>query len=440
MDTDLEKGLHYGDKKYNSILSVLIPRRGFIATAVLIYVNIVIFILMAVAGVGIFMPDTLGLLEWGADFGPLTLTGDWWRTFTCNFVHISIFHLVMNMYALLFISLWLEPLIGTRRMFFSYTLTGLCSAACSLLIHSDLISAGASGSIFGLYGIFLAFLFSHRIEKSQRQALLASILVFVGYNLLNGMQSGIDNAAHVGGLVSGLMLGYVYVFADKQEKISSQRLLTITGEISIFLLFAASIFGISKNIPSEYKEIREEWNSGAAQEYLAGESTGENGEEYDLPPYQIATNKDWYNFIDTESSFACKYPSNWTREEVSNSDFTGAVPPLLVLTNGLNSLTITKVNSPNKQDFDGAKEQLLKVMNEKEADYEHTQATINGIQYEKILRNMQAAGTDGTRYEVNQLVLYHFPVNKEFTLIIQAMYNDDRAKEDLDNIIETIRL
>lgn len=439
MDTDLEKGLHYGDKKYNSILSVLIPRRGFIATAVLIYVNIVIFILMAVAGVGIFMPDTLGLLEWGADFGPLTLTGDWWRTFTCNFVHISIFHLVMNMYALLFISLWLEPLIGTRRMFFSYTLTGLCSAACSLLIHSDLISAGASGSIFGLYGIFLAFLFSHRIEKSQRQALLASILVFVGYNLLNGMQSGIDNAAHVGGLVSGLMLGYVYVFADKQEKISSQRLLTITGEISIFLLFATSIFGISKNIPSEYKEIREEWNSGAAQEYLAGESTGENGEEYDLPPYQIATNKDWYNFIDTESSFACKYPSNWTREEVSNSDFTGAVPPLLVLTNGLNSLTITKVNSPNKQDFDGAKEQLLKVMNEKEADYEHTQATINGIQYEKILRNMQAAGTDGTSYEVNQLVLYHFPVNKEFTLIIQAMYNDDRAKEDLDNIIETIR-
>lgn len=439
MDTDLEKGLHYGDKKYNSILSVLIPRRGFIATAVLIYVNIVIFILMAVAGVGIFMPDTLGLLEWGADFGPLTLTGDWWRTFTCNFVHISIFHLVMNMYALLFISLWLEPLIGTRRMFFSYTLTGLCSAACSLLIHSDLISAGASGSIFGLYGIFLAFLFSHRIEKSQRQALLASILVFVCYNLLNGMQSGIDNAAHVGGLVSGLMLGYVYVFADKQEKISSQRLLTITGEISIFLLFATSIFGISKNIPSEYKEIREEWNSGAAQEYLAGESTGENGEEYDLPPYQIATNKDWYNFIDTESSFACKYPSNWTREEVSNSDFTGAVPPLLVLTNGLNSLTITKVNSPNKQDFDGAKEQLLKVMNEKEADYEHTQATINGIQYEKILRNMQAAGTDGTSYEVNQLVLYHFPVNKEFTLIIQAMYNDDRAKEDLDNIIETIR-
>lgn len=439
MATDPEAELHYGNKKHNSILSVLIPRRGFIATAVLIYVNIVIFILMAIAGVGIFMPDTLGLLEWGADFGPLTLTGDWWRTFTCNFVHIGIFHLIMNMYALLFICLWLEPLIGTRRMFFSYILTGLCSAACSLFIHSDLISAGASGSIFGLYGIFLAFLFSHRIEKSQRQALLASILVFVGYNLLNGMQSGVDNAAHAGGLISGIMLGYVYVFAYKQEKISSQRLLTITGEITIFLLFVASIFGISENIPSEYKDIREEWNNGAAQEYLAGESTGENEEEYDLPSYQIATNKDWYNFIDTESSFACKYPSNWTREEVSDSASTGVVPYLLVLTNGLNTLTITKVISPNKQDFDGAKGQLLKVMNEKGADYEHAQTTINSIQYEKLTKNIQTIGTGETIYRVDQLVMYHFPDNKEFTLIIQAMYNDDRAKKDLDDIIATIR-
>lgn len=439
MATDPEAELHYGNKKHNSILSVLIPRRGFIATTVLIYVNIVIFILMAIAGVGIFMPDTLGLLEWGADFGPLTLTGDWWRTFTCNFVHIGIFHLIMNMYALLFICLWLEPLIGTRRMFFSYILTGLCSAACSLFIHSDLISAGASGSIFGLYGIFLAFLFSHRIEKSQRQALLASILVFVGYNLLNGMQSGVDNAAHAGGLISGIMLGYVYVFAYKQEKISSQRLLTITGEITIFLLFVASIFGISENIPSEYKDIREEWNNGAAQEYLAGESTGENEEEYDLSSYQIATNKDWYNFIDTESSFACKYPSNWTREEVSDSASTGVVPYLLVLTNGLNTLTITKVISPNKQDFDGAKGQLLKVMNEKGADYEHAQTTINSIQYEKLTKNIQTIGTGETIYRVDQLVMYHFPDNKEFTLIIQAMYNDDRAKKDLDDIIATIR-
>lgn len=439
MATDPEAELHYGNKKHNSILSVLIPRRGFIATTVLIYVNIVIFILMAIAGVGIFMPDTLGLLEWGADFGPLTLTGDWWRTFTCNFVHIGIFHLIMNMYALLFICLWLEPLIGTRRMFFSYILTGLCSAACSLFIHSDLISAGASGSIFGLYGIFLAFLFSHRIEKSQRQALLASILVFVGYNLLNGMQSGVDNAAHAGGLISGIMLGYVYVFAYKQEKISSQRLLTITGEITIFLLFVASIFGISENIPSEYKDIREEWNNGAAQEYLAGESTGENEKEYDLPSYQIATNKDWYNFIDTESSFACKYPSNWTREEVSDSASTGVVPYLLVLTNGLNTLTITKVISPNKQDFDGAKGQLLKVMNEKGADYEHAQTTINSIQYEKLTKNIQTIGTGETIYRVDQLVMYHFPDNKEFTLIIQAMYNDDRAKKDLDDIIATIR-
>lgn len=81
-------------------------------------------------------------------------------------------------------------------MFVSYLLTGLCSAVFSLYMHAETISAGASGSIFGLYGIFLAFLLFHRIERSQRKALLTSILIFVGYNLIYGIRAGVDNAAH----------------------------------------------------------------------------------------------------------------------------------------------------------------------------------------------------------------------------------------------------
>ena len=53
-------------------------------------------------------PSTLSLLKWGADFGPLTLTGDWWRTVTCNFIHIGAFHLLMNMYAFMYVGLLLE--------------------------------------------------------------------------------------------------------------------------------------------------------------------------------------------------------------------------------------------------------------------------------------------------------------------------------------------
>ena len=162
--TEEERRLQAESEKESSFIHFFIPRKGFIATPVLIDINILVFILMAATGAGILEPSTLALLNWGADFGPLTLTGDWWRAVTCNFVHIGAFHLLMNMYAFIYIGIWLEHLIGTRRMFVSYLLTGLCSAVFSLYMHAETISAGASGSIFGLYGIFLAFLLFHAAE------------------------------------------------------------------------------------------------------------------------------------------------------------------------------------------------------------------------------------------------------------------------------------
>ena len=74
-------------EKKSSFISFFIPRKGFIATPILMDLNLLIFILMVAFGVGILEPSTLALLKWGADFGPLTLTGDWWRAITCNFIH-----------------------------------------------------------------------------------------------------------------------------------------------------------------------------------------------------------------------------------------------------------------------------------------------------------------------------------------------------------------
>ena len=136
--TEEEKAYIEEEKKKNSFLSFFIPRKGFIATPILIDINILVFIVMIASGVGIMSPSTLSLLKWGADFGPLTLTGDWWRTVTCNFIHIGAFHLLMNMYAFMYVGLLLEELIGGRRMFVSYLLTGLCSAAFSLYMHGEI--------------------------------------------------------------------------------------------------------------------------------------------------------------------------------------------------------------------------------------------------------------------------------------------------------------
>jgi uncharacterized membrane protein YqgA involved in biofilm formation len=88
----------------------------------------------------------------------------------------------------------------------------------SLWWHSEGVnSAGASGAIFGLYGVFLALLFTNLIPKQTRSSLLQSIGVFVVFNLIYGTTAGVDNAAHIGGLVSGLIIGFVFYPLLKKE-------------------------------------------------------------------------------------------------------------------------------------------------------------------------------------------------------------------------------
>lgn len=196
--------------KVESLLSIFIPTQGYFITPIILDLNILVFVLMAIGGVNIMLPDTESLLAWGANFRPSTLDGQWWRLLTSCFVHIGIFHLLLNMYALLYIGLMLEPQLGRTRFLSAYLLSGIGGSAASLYWHDLTVSAGASGAIFGLYGVFLAMLTTNLIEKSARKALLTSVLVFVGYNLVNGMKGGIDNAAHIGGLVAGLVIGYSF--------------------------------------------------------------------------------------------------------------------------------------------------------------------------------------------------------------------------------------
>jgi len=159
---------------------------------------------MIISGVHFFMPENQSLLDWGANFKPLTLAGQWWRLFTAIFLHIGIFHLLFNMYALFYIGLLLEPYLGKARFLAAYLISGIAASITSLWWNDLIISAGASGAIFGMYGVFLSLLSTNLLDKSVKKALLTSIAIFVVYNLLNGLKqgSGIDNAAHIGGLVS----------------------------------------------------------------------------------------------------------------------------------------------------------------------------------------------------------------------------------------------
>jgi rhomboid protease GluP len=232
----------------SGFFSLFIPREGYFITPLLVDINIVLFLLMILSGVNAFLPDNLSLIRWGANYRPVTLEGGWWRLIACCFLHIGFVHLLFNMYALLYVGLLLEPYLGKLRFAVAYLLTGLVASLMSLWWHNATISAGASGAIFGMYGVFLAMLTTNFVEKTTRKALLISIVIFVGYNLLNGLKDGVDNAAHIGGLVSGLVIGYLYYPGLKKPENVSWRYAT-TGVATLFVL--VSSFVVYNKIPND---------------------------------------------------------------------------------------------------------------------------------------------------------------------------------------------
>jgi rhomboid protease GluP len=185
---------------------------SMVVTYVILGLNLLVFIWMVASGVGFFEPTVEDMVKWGGNYRPLTAGGEWWRIITAVFVHVGIIHLALNTYALFMAGMFLEPIIGRTRFIAAYLATGILASLVSLWWYNgEIISAGASGAVFGLYGVFLALLTTSIIPLSIRTTLLSSIGVFIFYNIINGAgQEGVDNAAHIGGLTSGLLIGYCY--------------------------------------------------------------------------------------------------------------------------------------------------------------------------------------------------------------------------------------
>lgn len=205
------------EKEEDSIAELLIPKKDWFITPILLYLNILVFAVMVIAGLGFMNFKAPDLLAWGGNFRPSVLDGEWWRLFTSTFLHGGILHLVANMYALVFIGIFLEPALGRVKFLVAYLVTGLLASCASIWWFEATVSIGASGAIFGLYGLFLAMLLRKVFPKAFSKPLLVSILIFVGYNLVIGTSGGVDNAAHIGGLLSGFLIGLVISPFIKQQ-------------------------------------------------------------------------------------------------------------------------------------------------------------------------------------------------------------------------------
>lgn len=205
------------DTDLKEMLDFLIPKEGFYITPILININLLVFIAMVIAGFGFVSFHGDDLLKWGANYRPVTTDGQWWRLLTNTFMHGGLMHILANMYGLLFVGIFLEPLLGKTKYLIIYLTTGILASVASIWWYPATVSVGASGAIFGLYGFFLATLLLKVFPPDFGKAFLTSTLVFVGFNLLMGFTGGIDNAAHIGGLVSGFIIGLLMSRQLKQQ-------------------------------------------------------------------------------------------------------------------------------------------------------------------------------------------------------------------------------
>ena len=197
------------DQQNPSAKPLYIPQPGFFITPILIYANLAVYLLMALSGLGFLDFQADDLMKLGANFRPETVNGQWWRLLTSVFLHGGLMHLLANMYGLFFIGSILEPLLGRTRFLGAYLICGIFGSLASIGWYEATVSVGASGAIFGMYGLFLALLLAKIFHPEFAQTFLSSTLIFVGFNLLMGFQGGIDNAAHIGGLVSGFAVGWL---------------------------------------------------------------------------------------------------------------------------------------------------------------------------------------------------------------------------------------
>jgi len=209
-------------------------------TRALVGANLLVFLLMAVAGAGVITPDAVVHIAWGSNFAPLTVDGQWWRLPTSTFVHFGALHLFFNMWVLWATGGLVERLFGHGRYLAIYAVTGLVGSLASVTWNPLVNSAGASGAIFGLIGAQLAFFMrgGHRIPGEVIRAQRASIVGFIAFSVVFGITvPGIDNAAHLGGLASGFCMGWL--LARPLGAASSARV--ARGGILLAAVFACAI-------------------------------------------------------------------------------------------------------------------------------------------------------------------------------------------------------
>lgn len=203
-------------------------------THIIFGINAAVFLGMALSAQTIMDFPVPELVRWGANVGALTISGEWWRLLTNIFVHAGIIHIAFNMWCLWYLGQLAEQLYGAWTYGCIYLICGIGASLTSAAWHPYVPSVGASGAIFGLAGaLFTAIkLGEFSVPRAALSGTLRSLGAFVVYNLIFGFAiSGVDNAAHIGGLVTGVIVGALIALLAPRDDRAPRRAAVFVGVI-----------------------------------------------------------------------------------------------------------------------------------------------------------------------------------------------------------------
>lgn len=211
---DINEKTEKENEKFNDVFS---PKR-IIFTNIISLICILMYVIVGIYGNNFFNFDANVLAKFGANNILLVKNGEIYRLLTCAFLHVGLIHLVVNMYSLRVIGSSVEGLIGKGKFVFIYLISAISASLMSLVfVDSNIVSVGASGAIFGLMGALLYFGYHYRLYLND--AIKTQIIPVILFNLIIGfMMPGIDNGAHIGGLIGGYLATMAIGIKNKSEK------------------------------------------------------------------------------------------------------------------------------------------------------------------------------------------------------------------------------
>jgi membrane associated rhomboid family serine protease len=249
------------------------PRNYPWAATTLVVINVIAFLVFFIRTKSWLGMAPQMLTVWGSNYGPLIVAGEWWRLVSSLFLHLNALHLLLNMWVLWNAGRLAERLFGHGVFLGLYFFAGIVSGLATVAWDPALNVVGSSGAIFGLLGALVASIIrpSHRTPSSFVRSHWLSLLLFTLFNLAAGFaQFGIANAAHVGGLTSGALLGALIAYPRHGDVGRRYRLRQVAGAagagVAVLLIALALTPGIGRPLgPAQRYWKSHQW-------FIAGEA------------------------------------------------------------------------------------------------------------------------------------------------------------------------